>query len=231
MYRRAIAYEASGNLTDAFTDLKYLLKIEPQNREGTELARKLTTVMKKQHDTLQSTEGIIKEMFRSLQDENLPQPKVIMAAKNCAILSRENAGAEKLHQAGAVELLLPLLESRSIEVIHHVLQTFAGMCMGHKERTHAVLQGITMERLSSLISHESSQVSCSAITVVKQALISASSSNQVDSTNSEADAAFAAQMVQTLLELLLDNVISSSARDQLMEMFISTIPKVTTFFL
>ena len=223
LYRRALAYEASGNLTDAFTDLKYLLKIEPRNKEGTELARKLTTTMKKQHDKLQSTEGIVKEMFQALQDRNLPQSKVITAAKNCAILSRENAGAEKLYEAGAIEILLPLLESQSIEVIHHVLQTFAGMCAGHKLCAYVVLQKITLGKLSSLIGHQSSQVSCSAIAVVKQVLIAASSNADGDADSS----GLIAECVQAVLELLLDQAITSSGRDQILEMFISTIPKVT----
>ncbi len=225
LYRRALAYEASGNLTDAFTDLKYLLKIEPRNKEGTELAQKLMTVMKKQHDTLQSTEGIIKEMFQALQEPNLPQAKVAAAAKNCAILSHEDAGAEKLHQAGALKLLAPFLQSGSVEVVHHVLQTFAGMCTGHKARAYAVLQGVTLEKLSSLIRHKSSQVSCSAVAVIKQVLISASSPDG-ETESMDADTALMAQSVQAVLELLLNDMVSSSARDQIMEMFISTIPKV-----
>ena len=227
LYRRALAYEASGNLTDAFTDLKCLLKIEPRNKEGADLARKLTTMMKKQHDKLQSTEGVVQEMFQALQDPNLSQAKVIAATKNCAIVSREDAGAEKLYEAGAIEMLLPFLESESAEIVHHVLQTYAGMCTGHKARANSVLRKITLERLSLLISHHSSQISCSAVSVMKQALISSNTSDDTNGVDeSEPAVALTAESVHTVLLLLISDAVTSSARDQIMEMFLSTIPKV-----
>lgn len=215
LYRRAVAYESSGNLTDAFTDIKHLLSIEPRNKEATELARKLTTIIKKQHEMLQSTDGVIKEMFQALRDHNLPQSKRIMAAKNCAILSQERPGADKLYQAGAMDILLPLLDLGSPEVSHHVLQTFAGLCIGQKARAYAIIQKISLEKISSLISDDASEVSCSAITVVKQALLSVS-----------ADTAVIVPIVQMLFTLLLDGSVTSTARDHIMEMLISTIPKV-----
>ena len=139
LYRRSLAFEGTGNLTDAFNDLKFLLTIEPKNKEALELARKLTTTIKKQQEVLQSTDGIIKEMFEALADPKLPEAKVIMAAKNCAILSHERAGAERIYQAGGVAILLPLLELGLPEVSHYVLETFAGLCTGHKARAYVVI--------------------------------------------------------------------------------------------
>lgn len=232
LYRRALAYEASGNLTRAFADLKCLLSVDPRNKEATELARKLTISMKKQHEILQSTDGMVKEMFQALSDPKLPHSKLTMAVKNCAILSRELPGADKLYEVGAVDLLLPLLDCESTEVVHHVLQTFAGLCMGHKARSYGVIQSISVMKLSTLISHKSSEVSCSAVAVTKRALLSFASEDSVTPKDAEsavvvaADTAVIAPIVQVLFTLLLDGVVTGTTRDHIMEMLISTITKV-----
>ena len=226
LYRRALAYEASGNLTEAFNDLKYLLSVDPRNKEATELARQLTITMKKQHEILQSTDGMIKEMFQALSDPKLSYPKVVMAVKNCAILSQELPGAEKLYQAGVLDFLLPLLDSKSTEVVHHILQTFSGLCVGHKARSNAVLQTISIEKLSTLISHKSSEVSSSAVAVTKQALLSFAGETSKDAAVVAADTAVIAPVVQVLFTLLLDRVVTGTTRDHIMEMLISTISKV-----
>ena len=233
LYRRASSYEGSGYLTDAFADLKLLLSIEPQNRDVVELARRVTTAIKKQHDILQSTDGIIKEMFQALSDPGVSQTKATMAAKNCAILSQERAGAEKIYQAGGVAVLLPLLDTGSPEVVRHVLQTFVGLCTGHKARAHAVIQRISLEKLSMLISHEKSEVSCSAVAVVKQAILSVSSDDTVTPRGAEsamvvtADTAVIIPVVQMVFILLLNRSITSETRDHIMEMLMATIPKVS----
>lgn len=232
LYRRALAYEGAGDLTAAFTDTKYMLSVDPRNKEATELARKLTTTMKKQHELLQSTDGMIKEMFKALCDPNLPRSKVIIAAKNCAILSQDLPGAKKLYQLGATDLLLLLLESESTELAHHVLQTLAGMCAGHKARAYAVIQSITVDKLSALISHASDEVSCSAVTVIKQALLAFSKEDTVTAKDAEsavvvaADIAAIFPIVQVVFTLLLDRVVTSTTRDRIMEMLISTTAKV-----
>jgi hypothetical protein len=228
LYRRALAYEACGKLTEAFSDLKHLLSIDPRNKEAAELARKLTITIKKRQEILQSTDGMIKEMFQALNDPDLPSSKVIMAVKNCAILSQELPGAEKLYQMGAMDLLLPHLDSKSTEVIHHILQTFAGMCTGHKARSCAIIQTISVSKLSSLISHGSSQVSCSAVAVTKQALLSFANEDIITPRSAESavviatDTAVIAPIVQALFTLLLDRAVTSTTRDHIMEMLIST---------
>lgn len=235
LYRRSIAYEASGDFPAAFADVKYLLSIDPRNKDAMKLARTLTVVLKKQHETLQSTEGIIKEMFQALSNPDLPQSKVIMAVKNCAILSRERPGALKLYQAGVMDLLLPLLDSESTEAIHHILQTFIGLCMGHKACAHAVVKQISVEKLSILISHENSEVSCSTIGVIKQALLSFSNEDPVAPGDAQSAVVVPAEtivapLVQMVFTLLLDRVVTSITRDYIMEMLISTVTEVIIMY-
>lgn len=111
LYRRAQALEAKGNVIEAFKDIKKLLSLEPQNREALESARRLTTAIKKQAETMHSTDSIVNELFTALVDGNTPNEKRIQAAKNFAILSRESSGAERIFQAGGVPRLMPLLDS------------------------------------------------------------------------------------------------------------------------
>lgn len=224
LYRRAMAYQAAGNLTDAFTDIKLLLSVDPRNKEATELARNLTIAIKKRHDTLQSTEGMIKEVFEALLNPDVPKAKLVLAAKNCAILSQESAGAEKLYQAEALDILLPYVDSELPEVVRHILGAYAGLCVDHKERAQLVLKKFTPEKFSSLIAHKCSEVSCNAIAVIKQILVSISSENAESSTETSS-------LVDVVFSLLLDHSVTSSARDYIMEMLISTIPKVITLFL
>ena len=223
LYRRAVAHKALGNLSDAFADLKILLSIERQNKEAMELAQSLTVIMKKQHETLQSTEGRIKEMFEVLRNPNLSRAKVAMVVKNCAILSQERAGADKLYEAGAVDLLLPLLDLGSSEVTRHVLQVFVGLCVGHKARAYTVIQKLSLEKFSALISHDSNEVVRSVIAVIKEVMASVSSESVTDA----ADTAILIPIVRMIFDLLVDPSLSSSARDYIMQMLITIVPKVT----
>lgn len=229
LYRRAQAYEGNSSLTDAFADLKHLLAINPKNKEANGLARKLTTTIKKRQDVMQSTKGIVGEMFRALGDPDMPQAKVIMAVKNCAILSREQAGSDQLYEAGAVNLLLPLLDSTSPEVVQHVLQTFVGLCMGHKARAHALLETVSLSKLSVLICHKHSEVACSAVSVLKQAILSVCTEdvrmpkNAASALVVDADTVVLTPAIQMVFILLLSQSVSSNTRDHIMELLISTI--------
>ena len=229
LYRRAQAYEGDGSLTEAFSDLKLLISIDPKNKEANALAQKLTITIKKHQDILHSTQGMVEEMFRALKNPNTPQAKVVMAVKNCAILSREQAGSDRLYEAGAVNLLLPLLDSTVAEIIQHVLQTFVGLCMGHKARAHALLQTVSLDKLSTLICHKNLEVACSAVAVVKQAILAVCNEDSRVPKNAgsalvvNADAVVLTPAIQMIFLLLLSQSVCSDTRDHIMELLISTI--------
>ena len=231
LYRRAQSHEGRGSYMEALQDVKQLLAVEPKNKEANDMARKLTVTIRKKQDILQSTEGIIGEMFRALQARDTPIETVIQALKNCAILSRESAGADKLYEAGAVPLLLPFLDSSEPDVLQHCLQTFVGLCTGHMARAHGLLQTVTLDRLSSLISHKNSSVACSAVAVVKQVLQAVCSKDSRTPRNADSAVVVSASgvltpVVQMVLLLLLSKNVSHDTRDHVMELFMSTIPKV-----
>lgn len=59
---------------------------------------------------------------------------LIQAANNLIVLSREDAGAERIFQNNGVPLLLNMIETGKQEMILAAIRTLSGMCTGHKAR-------------------------------------------------------------------------------------------------
>ncbi len=232
LYRRAQGHEGRGNMVDALHDIKQLLTLEPKNKQANDMAHRLTMTIKKKQDVLQSTEGIVGEMLGALRSPDTTTARVTQAVKNCVIVSREAAGAEQLYRAGVIPVLVPLLDSATLEIVQHVLQTYVGLCMGHKARAHAILQTVTLNKISSLVSHRQSSVACSAVALVKHMLMAICLPDTKPARNAEsadlvsADGAVITPLVQMMLLLLLSTSVSSDARDHMMEIIISISPKV-----
>ena len=229
LYRRAQALEGKGSFADAFKDIKRLLTIDPKNQAALEAARRLTTAIKKQADTMQSTDGIINEMFAALADPKTPKERRIQAAKNFAILSRESAGAERIFEAGGLPRLMLLLDSELPEVVHHILQVFVGLCSGHKSRAFAVIQNLSLEKISALIASSHTNISTSAVTILKQAILTVTGEDKrtprgADSAIVAAENALIVPVAQMLFILILSHDVSADARDCILELLIKTIP-------
>lgn len=58
----------------------------------------------------------------------------LQAANNLIVLSREDAGAERIFQSNGVALLLNMIETGKAEMILAAVRTLSGMCTGHKAR-------------------------------------------------------------------------------------------------
>lgn len=58
----------------------------------------------------------------------------LQAANNLVVLSREDAGAERIFQSNGVALLLNMIETGKAEMILAAVRTLSGMCTGHKAR-------------------------------------------------------------------------------------------------
>lgn len=63
----------------------------------------------------------------------------IQAANNLIVLSREDAGAERIFQNNGVPLLLNMIETGKPEMILAAVRTLSGMCTGHKARVSMFL--------------------------------------------------------------------------------------------
>ena len=230
LYRLAQALEGKGDLAAAFKEVKKLLTIDPKNKEAVEAARRLTAAMRKQTDKMASTDGIVNEMFAALSDVKFSKERRIQAAKNFAILSRESAGAERIFQAGGVARLMPLLDSDIPEVVHHILQTFVGLCSEHKSRAFAVIHSLSLEKISSLISSHHADVSSSALAILKQAILAVTGDDKqlprnADSALVASENALVVPIAQMIFISLVSHDITADARDRIMELLIRTVPR------
>ncbi len=227
LYRSAQAMEGLGNLPDAFKAIKRVLALDPQNRDALEAARRLTTAMKKQAEMTQSTDRIVGDMLSALGTHETPVDRRIQAAKNFAILSRESSGAEKIFQEGGVSRLLTLLDpSEPPELVHHVLETFVGLCSEHKPRAFAVIQQLSLEKLSVLISSPHMPVCTSAVLVLKHAILTVvgkDTQTPEESPVSVAENAFVVAIAQMLFILLVSRDVSAEARDNILELLAQTV--------
>lgn len=230
LFRRAQALEATGELANAFRDTKSLLSIEPRNKEAMELASRLSVALRRKAATLQSTDAVVEEMLQALSRMDLSVERKIQAAKNCAILSQENVGADKIFQAGAVTHLLPLLDSSSPELVGHLLQVYTGMCSGHQSRVCAVIQGLTLDKLSALITSPQTKVCAGAVAIAKQAILALSADGEKPLHGSDISGVMAPQtllisLLQALFLILTNTEVLVDTRNHIIELLIVTAPQ------
>ena len=231
LYRHAQALEKTGKMAEAFRQVQTLLRIDPQKKEAVQLARRLTVDLKKQADSMHSTDTIVQEMLAALATPATPLDRQVKAAKNLAILSREVAGAEKIFAAGGVGKLMGILETPSDpDLLNHLLQTLVGLCSGHRARAFVVLQTVSLERLSTLMASTHSNVAASAVGILKHAILATTgedtrSPRDADLALVTADTAVVIPVIQMLLISLVSREISAEARDYIIELLLCTIPQ------
>lgn len=233
LYRHAQALEKTGKMAEAFRQVQTLLRIDPQKKEAVQMARRLTVELKKQADSMQSTDTMVREMLAALSTLSTPLEKQVKAAKNLAILSREVAGAEKIFAAGGVGKLIEILETGSVpELLNHTLQTLVGLCSGHRARAFVVLQTVSLERLSALMASAHSNVASSAVAILKHAILATTGEDIRSPHNAESalvtvDTAVIVPVIQMLLISLISRDVSADARDYIIELLLRTIPQAS----
>ena len=219
LYRRSQALEGTGQLSESFKTIKTVLAIDPGNKEASSSASRLVEAIRQQADIQQSTSERVKDMFSALakgSDENL----MVRAAKNFAILSRESSGRRELLADNGLVKLVRLLDSRSDEIVHHILQTFVGLCGGSADVTMAVVKAISLDKLTSAVKQPGREVSTSAIALLRTAMVTMS-----DTSSATAEELLVA-IVQTMLAFILSTDVPASSRDAVLETITTTLQQV-----
>ena len=240
LYRYAQALEGIGKEAESLVQLKKLLSINPRNKEANEMARRLMVSLKKQSEQFHSTNSLVEEMYKTLSDPQAPLERRVQSAKNMAILSREEGGAQQLFQSGGVARLIPYLESDSPDLVNHVLQVFVGLSIGNKSRATSVLEILTLEKLSTYLSSTHINIGMSAVTILKEVLLSTivtkqpvkDQSNAKDTaedenesvTKQQLDTPFVLPLIQFIFLSLASYDILGDTRDGILELFVKTIP-------
>ncbi len=216
LYRHAQALENLERLPEAFKFIKNLVSMNPKNQEAQNFARKLTEKIKKQAEARQSTDYVVKEMYSVLEDKTSKADKKVKAAKNLAIVSRENAGAEQIIQSKGINRIVPLLSSNDTEVTHHLLQTLVGLC-SNETRSQNVLETLSFELLISIVCRPEIEVCGSGVTVLKQALLSLT----------DIESALVKEVIGVTIQLLGRKELIAEGRDRVLELIISTVLQVS----
>lgn len=215
LYRHAQALEGLKRLPEALKCIKTLLSINQKNTEAQSFARRLAMNLKEQAEAMQSTENVVKEMYSVLEDKKTTDDKKIKAAKNLAVLSRENAGAQIICQSGGIGKIAQLLNTTRTEVMCHLLQTLVGLC-SNEIQSEIVLEIVTIDVLTSIICCPEKEVYGSGVAILKQALLSFT----------DVQSQSVKSVLRAVISLLEQKTMSAEGRDCVLELIITTVSEV-----
>ena len=228
LYRYAQGLEGLGKASEALMQLKKLLAIEPKNKEANEMARRLLAIVKKESDRLQSTDGIVDEMYSSLNNSKTSIETKTLAAKNFGIISREEGGANRIVKSGGVIKLVPYLDNDCVDLVTHIVQTYVGLSIGSKARSCAVIQALTLERVSVLLKSPHPTVASSTVSLLKEIFLSLNGEDkralkEHDSALSINPSTFIIPIVQMAFLSLLSFEVLPNTRDCILDLFVKTV--------
>ena len=225
LYRLAQALEGKKQYSEAMKHIKHLLSIDPKNREAIEFAQKLIVLVNEHTEKSQSTDYLVNEMFQALESDETPKDKKILAAKNFSILSRENAGAERIIKSDGMQQLLTFLDLDNVEIVVYILNTFIGICSYHKRRSMSVAKAFPVPKMASLLSSDNSEVSNTMAHLLQRIFLSfvfSSEESEEEGEISGSQVSVIASILQMLLTLIVSYEIKAANRDGILELFMGS---------
>eukprot|EP00049_Salpingoeca_infusionum_P007555 m.122848 g.122848 ORF g.122848 m.122848 type:complete len:1015 (+) comp13742_c1_seq1:230-3274(+) len=138
-FRRAQACELSGDVSEAYKDLRKALDVDPKNTAVIKEARRLHQVVAAKVEKQQSSDGVSSTMLDTALDTTKPLESRRQAIKNCVVLAREAAGARTLWAQNGFQRLVPLLSDDDTDIRVHTIHTFASLCENNKERCTTIV--------------------------------------------------------------------------------------------
>ena len=220
LYRRAQSLEGKDQLSEAFKAVKRVLTLDPKNKEASELARRITEAIRRQANVQQSTSEKVKDMFATLESGNAEASLKIQAARNFAILSRDPSGRSQLLSEQGVGRLVKILTSNLDDVVHHILQTFVGLCGSGPDLTVTLVHGISLDKLMMYVNSSNREISSSAVLLLKSVILTLSSS---------ANREIVISIIKAFLDFVVNPDVSETTRDVILEAFTATIKQVCIF--
>ncbi|XP_059936682.1 protein unc-45 homolog B isoform X1 [Mesoplodon densirostris] len=230
LYRRCQALEHLGKLAQAFKDVQCCATLEPQNQNFQETLRRLNTSIQEKLRVQFSTDSRVQNMFEILLDGNSEADKLEKAANNLIVLSREEAGAERIFQNNGVALLLQLLDTKRPELMLAAVRTLSGMCSGHRARATAILHAVRIDRICSLMAVENEELPLTVCNLL-QAIIDALSGEDKREHRGKEEALVLdtkkdlRQITNHLLDMLVSKKVSGQGRDQALNLLNKNVPR------
>uniref|UniRef100_A0A8C5CYS8 UNC-45/Cro1/She4 central domain-containing protein n=1 Tax=Gadus morhua TaxID=8049 RepID=A0A8C5CYS8_GADMO len=229
LYRRCQALEKLGKLDMAFKDVQRCATIEPKNKTFLDTLRRLGAEIQAKLKTTFSTDSRVQNMFDILMAEEMEKDKIEKAANNLIVLAREDAGAERIFQNNGVPLLMNMIDSGKPAMMLASIRTLSGMCTGHKARTMAILQMISIEKLCSVMAIDNEELAlatCNLFQCINDSLtcgdkrIYGKEEAMVLDSNKDL-----MTILLSLLEMVASKKVSGLGRDQALNLLTKNVPR------
>ncbi|KAM6965317.1 protein unc-45 homolog B [Aplochiton taeniatus] len=229
LYRRCQALEKLGKLDMAFKDVQRCATIEPKNKTFLETLRRLGAEIQAKLKTSFSTDSRVQNMFDILLDPEMDSDKQEKAANNLIVLSREEAGAERIFQNNGVALLMNLIETQKAQMVLAAIRTLAGMCTGHKARTMAIIHMVGIDKLCSIMAIDNEELAfavCDLFQCINDSLtggdkrVYGKEEALVLDANKDLKA-----ILLALLEMVGNKKVSGHGRDQALNLLTKNVPR------
>uniref|UniRef100_G3P6H7 Protein unc-45 homolog B n=1 Tax=Gasterosteus aculeatus aculeatus TaxID=481459 RepID=G3P6H7_GASAC len=229
LYRRCQALEKLGKLDMAFKDVQRCATIEPKNKTFLETLRRLGAEIQQKLKTTFSTDSRVQNMFDILLDDEMEKDKREKAANNLIVLSREDAGAERIFQNNGVPLLLNMIETGKPEMILAAVRTLSGMCTGHKARAMAIIHMVGVDKMCSIMAVDNEEIALATCNLFQCINDSLTGGDKREYGKEEALVLDAAKDLKTILLSLLEMVgskkVSGNGRDQALNLLSKNVPR------
>ncbi|XP_035760826.1 protein unc-45 homolog B [Neolamprologus brichardi] len=229
LYRRCQALEKLGKLDMAFKDVQRCATLEPKNKAFLETLRRLGAEIQSKLKTSFSTDSRVQNMFDILFDEESEKDKKEKAANNLIVLSREDAGAERIFQNNGVTLLLNMIETGKPEMILAAVRTLSGMCTGHKARAMAIIQMVGIDKMCSIMALDNEEIALAACNLF-QCINDSLTGGDTREYGKEADLVMDPSkdlktILLSLLEMVASKKVSGHGRDQALNLLSKNVPR------
>uniref|UniRef100_A0A8D3BWE2 Protein unc-45 homolog B n=1 Tax=Scophthalmus maximus TaxID=52904 RepID=A0A8D3BWE2_SCOMX len=221
LYRRCQALEKLGKLDMAFKDVQRCATLEPKNKTFLETLRRLgAEIQKWTYMYIYTGNYQIQNMFDILLDEEMEKDKREKAANNLIVLSREDAGAERIFQNNGVPLLVNMIETGKPEMILAAVRTLSGMCTGHKARVS------TMCSIMAVDNEEIALATCNFFQCVNDSLTGGDAREYGKEEALVLDTSKDLKTILlSLLEMVASKKVSGHGRDQALNLLTKNVPR------
>ncbi|KAM3611309.1 uncharacterized protein V6R79_016329 [Siganus canaliculatus] len=229
LYRRCQALEKLGKLDMAFKDVQRCATLEPKNKTFLETLRRLGAEIQAKLKTTFSTDSRVQNMFDILLGDEMDKEKQEKAANNLIVLSREEAGAERIFQNNGVSLLLNMIETGKPEMILAAVRTLSGMCTGHKARAMAIVHMVGVDKMCSIMAIDNEEIALAGCNLFQCINDSLTGGDKREYGKEEALVLDASKDLKTILLSLLEMVaskkVSGHGRDQALNLLCKNVPR------
>ncbi|XP_045891044.1 protein unc-45 homolog B isoform X5 [Micropterus dolomieu] len=176
-----------------------------------------------------STDSRVQNMFDILLDDEMEKEKKEKAANNLIVLSREDAGAERIFQNNGVPLLLNMIETGKPEMILAAVRTLSGMCTGHKARTMAIIHMVGVDKMCSIMAIDNEEIALATCNLFQCINDSLTGGDKREYGKEEALVLDASKDLKTillsLLEMIASKKVSGHGRDQALNLLCKNVPR------